>query len=68
MYSHSNLHHDASPINFELARRLRRNSTETEGLLWERLRNRRFKNLKFRRQHALGPIIAHFIVILLNLL
>jgi len=36
------------------ARKLRQNSTEAENLLWLNLRNRRFLNLKFLRQH---PII-----------
>ena len=60
MSSQSNLHQDAPSINFELARRLRKNSTEAEKVLWENLRNRRFVNHKFRRQHPLGPFIADF--------
>jgi len=38
----------------KLAKELRRNSTESEKLLWEYLRNRRFCGYKFLRQH---PII-----------
>ena len=37
-----------------LAKELRRNSTESEKLLWKHLRNRRFCGYKFLRQH---PII-----------
>ena len=33
------------------ARELRRNSTGAESLLWANLRNRKFLNLKFLRQH-----------------
>jgi len=33
------------------ARELRRNSTAAENLLWANLRNRKFLNLKFLRQH-----------------
>ena len=42
------------------ARALRRRATPAEQKLWERLRNRRLKGLKFRRQHPLGPYIADF--------
>ena len=41
-----------SPI--ETARRLRQDMTWPEHLLWTEVRNRRFNNCKFRRQH---PII-----------
>ena len=34
------------------ARELRRKMTEEEKILWEKLRNRRFYNLKFLRQHS----------------
>ena len=42
----------ATPVN--RARALRRNLTSAEQKLWERLRNRKFHDLKFLRQH---PII-----------
>jgi hypothetical protein len=42
------------------ARHLRRRLTETETLLWEKLRNRHFFGYKFRRQHPLGKWIADF--------
>ncbi len=34
-----------------VSRELRKNPTESEAILWEYLRNRRFKGYKFRRQH-----------------
>ncbi|MFN0159249.1 MAG: endonuclease domain-containing protein [Bacteroidota bacterium] len=37
----------------EVGRELRRHSTKAEDLLWEQLRNRRFMNMKWRRQHPL---------------
>jgi leucyl-tRNA synthetase len=40
-----------SPTPVKRARELRRNMTEAESLLWLNLRNRRFLNLKFLRQH-----------------
>jgi very-short-patch-repair endonuclease len=46
--------------NVPSARRLRRPLTDTEALLWEQLRGRRFDGLKFRRQHPLGPFVLDF--------
>ena len=43
------------------ARRLRREATEAERLLWARLRSRRFRAVKFRRQHPMGPYIVDFV-------
>jgi len=37
-----------------IARELRKNQTETEKILWNRLRNRKFLNQKFLRQHPLS--------------
>jgi len=42
------------------ARRLRRNSTEAERLLWRKLRSRQVAGLKFRRQRPVGRFIADF--------
>ncbi|MCI5061123.1 MAG: ribosome maturation factor RimM [Alphaproteobacteria bacterium] len=42
------------------ARTLRKNQTDAEKLLWSRLRNRQFENLKFRRQHPIPPYILDF--------
>jgi very-short-patch-repair endonuclease len=43
------------------ARNLRKNSTPQEIILWSRLKNRNFKNLKFRRQYSIGKYIVDFI-------
>ena len=43
-----------------LARKLRKNQTKTENKLWYFLRNRRFLNLKFKRQYPIGPYIVDF--------
>ena len=43
-----------------LARQLRQRQTPQEEILWERLRNRRLGNAKFRRQHPLGRYIPDF--------
>jgi very-short-patch-repair endonuclease len=41
-------------------RQLRQQQTPAEKFLWELLRDRRFLDAKFRRQHTLGPYIADF--------
>ena len=41
-------------------RRLRREQTEAESLLWPQLRAKRLKGAKFRRQHAIGNHIVDF--------
>jgi very-short-patch-repair endonuclease len=41
------------PIALELSNLLRKNSTEAENILWERLRSKRFHCKKFLRQHPL---------------
>jgi len=46
------------PSHIERARILRKNMTEEEEKLWRFLRNRKFHNLKFLRQH---PIIYELI-------
>jgi very-short-patch-repair endonuclease/pimeloyl-ACP methyl ester carboxylesterase len=42
------------------ARRLRRNQTWAEKLMWHWLRDRRFSGYKFRRQHPLGNYVLDF--------
>ena len=42
------------------ARRLRKTSTTSEDLLWQRLRSRRFLGLKVRRQHPVGALVLDF--------
>ena len=43
------------------ARTLRRQSTEAEKKLWFHLRDRRFFEIKFRRQFSVGPYVVDFI-------
>jgi len=47
----------------ELAKELRKNMTPAERFLWEKLRNRKFMGLKFRRQHPVEFFIVDFICI-----
>ncbi|OHB68757.1 MAG: hypothetical protein A2V70_01865, partial [Planctomycetes bacterium RBG_13_63_9] len=42
------------------ARKLRRESTPPERLLWSVLRGRRLGGLKFRRQESVGPYFTDF--------
>ena len=50
------------------ARCLRRQQTDAETLLWFHLRGRRFMNLRFRRQHPVGPYFADFVCLDLDLI
>ncbi len=43
-----------------VARDLRRKATETERVLWERLRDRQLEGLKFVRQYTIGSFVADF--------
>jgi very-short-patch-repair endonuclease len=47
---------DAKPFR----RLLRRQSTPAEKVLWHQLRDRRFHNLKFRRQHTIDKYTVDF--------
>ena len=42
------------------ARALRKRSTTAEKMLWQKLRNRRLRGLKFRRQTPIKPYIVDF--------
>jgi very-short-patch-repair endonuclease len=44
----------------EQARKLRKEMTPAEQVLWKNLRGRRLEGLKFRRQHPLGRFIVDF--------
>lgn len=44
-----------------LARKLRKNQTSQERIMWNLLRNQQFQGLKFRRQYPVGNYIVDFI-------
>lgn len=44
-----------------IAKDLRNNTTDTESFLWQRLRGKRFENLKFKRQQPIGNFIVDFV-------
>ncbi|MFV0590640.1 MAG: endonuclease domain-containing protein [Draconibacterium sp.] len=50
----------AKPDIFEKAKALRKNMTDAEKILWERLKNKQVLNLRFRRQHPIDIFIADF--------
>jgi len=43
------------------AKTLRRRSTDTENMLWRRIRAKRLQGLKFRRQEPIGKYIVDFV-------
>jgi len=45
----------------ELAKNLRKKSTDTENYLWLFLKNRQIEGIKFRRQEPLGRFILDFV-------
>ena len=48
------------PMIVDRARRLRRQATPPEQIVWSILRGRRMGKLKFRRQEPIGPYIVDF--------
>ena len=58
--------HKTNPKQLELARHFRKNPTESEDAVWQMLRNRQIKNLKWRRQQVIAGFIADFYCAELN--
>ncbi|WP_180179179.1 endonuclease domain-containing protein [Acinetobacter sp. YH12041] len=48
------------PQLLEFAKSMRHSATDTENLMWQLLRAKRFMNLKFRRQHVIASFIVDF--------
>jgi very-short-patch-repair endonuclease len=44
----------------DIRRSLRQVMTDAEAVLWEELRNKKFRDLKFKRQHSIGNYIVDF--------
>lgn len=57
---HYTQHHGASGATKEFAKKLRYTMTPAEHRFWFMVRNRKFLDLKFRRQHAVGDYIVDF--------
>ena len=47
-------------VTRDRARRLRREATLAERLLWSQLRGKQIQGHRFRRQHPIGPYIVDF--------
>ena len=45
----------------QCAKILRKKATKAENILWQAIRNRKFMNIKFRRQYWIGNYIADFV-------
>jgi very-short-patch-repair endonuclease len=45
---------------FKNANTLRTNSTDSEKILWQKLKAKKFHNIKFRRQHPINQFIVDF--------
>ena len=60
------VHKKINPKKLELARHFRKNPTESEDAVWQMLRNRQIKNLKWRRQQVIDGFIADFYCAELN--
>ncbi|MFA4853103.1 MAG: endonuclease domain-containing protein [Bacteroidales bacterium] len=50
----------ATPVIFERARELRKNMTNAEKHLWEKINKKQINGLHFRRQHPVSRFIADF--------
>lgn len=51
-----------TPAQYELAKHMRKNYTDAEGILWQELRNNKL-GVKFRRQHPIDAYITDFIAL-----
>ena len=54
------LHLNAGDEVFRKAHDLKQSMTDAEKLLWDKIRNRKLRGLKFRRQHPIHFYIADF--------
>lgn len=54
------MYYGAKPVLKELARKMRKNSTKAEKVLWQHLRNKKLEGRIFRRQHPIDIFIVDF--------
>jgi len=50
----------AKPEMLQIARELRKNMTQAEIILWNKLRNRKLNGFRFRRQHPINVFVVDF--------
>ncbi len=60
MTSDKALFQKASVEIFQAGRKLRKNMTLAEKILWRELRGKKLKSLRFRRQHPIGSFVVDF--------
>jgi very-short-patch-repair endonuclease len=54
------MYYGATPLTLKKAKLLRKNTTKTEALLWEKLKEKQILGLRFRRQHPVNIYIVDF--------
>ena len=54
------MHYGSGSYLFSMAKSLRNNQTYPENILWEALRNKKLRGVKFRREHPIGRFIVDF--------
>ena len=55
-----NMFYAASRNTFEMAHALRKNMTDAEKILWQRMKDKRIFKVKFRRQHPVDIFVLDF--------
>ena len=55
-------------MSLKYRRHLRKEATNPERIIWQKLRNRQIGGIKFRRQHSIGKYIVDFYSSELNLI
>jgi very-short-patch-repair endonuclease len=55
-------------MSLKYRRHLRKNLTNPERIIWQKLRDRQIGGIKFRRQHNIGKYIVDFYSLELNLI
>ena len=58
--NHNHRIRGTTPEIEQAAKRLRKNLTPAEALLWSALKNKQLEGLRFRRQHPVGNFILDF--------
>ena len=59
-YQDDGMHKGAKPDTFSKAEYLRKNMTDAEKILWEKLKKKETLGYRFRRQHPFGHYILDF--------
>ena len=60
IFSAAEFFYGTSPEIFRIASELRKNMTEAEKLVWEKVRKKQILGLRFRRQHPIDKYVVDF--------